>query len=149
MSLIESCVRSESKTARRSTTSPRMGPRMTTFAAHRDALEEKTAVSVEIVEEGRPRLGPEYLMVLQELASGERLGTAAVYASCDVELPTLANDTGTTEVGSLAARSIPVQVTALRRIAQSASAQPTGEFLRDVPCGEPNRISLICRRPID
>lgn len=107
-----------------------MGPGMTTFPADRDALEEKIVASVESFEESRPRLDAQYLLVLEELGSGELLGTAALYSSvgqrfgffsykrlrlvqrsqalgvgCDVELLTLANDyTGTTEVGTLAIR---------------------------------------------
>ena len=108
-----------------------LGHGMTTFPADRDALEKKIAASVESFEERRPRLEAQYLLVLEDLASGELLGTAAVYSNvgapfgffsykrirlvqrsraldmgCDVELLTLANDyTGTTEVGSLAVRA--------------------------------------------
>lgn len=107
-----------------------LGHGMTTFPADRDALEKKIAASVESFEERRPRLDSQYLLVLEDLTSGELLGTAAVYSNvgapygffsykrirlvqrsraldmgCDVELLTLANDyTGTTEVGSLAVR---------------------------------------------
>lgn len=107
-----------------------MGAGMTTFPADREALEEKIAASIDSFAGRRQRLDAHYLLVLEDLASGALLGTAAVYASvgqpfgffsykrirlvqrsrtighgCDVELLTLANDyTGTTEIGSLAVR---------------------------------------------
>ena len=107
-----------------------MGAGMTTFPADRDALEEKIAASVASFEGCRTPFDAQYLLVLEDLRSGELLGTAALYASvgqpfgffsykrirlvqrskaldvsCDAELLTLANDyTGTTEVGTLAVR---------------------------------------------
>lgn len=107
-----------------------MGAGMTTFPADRDALEEKIAASVASFEGRQTRIDAQYLLVLEDLASGELLGTAALYASvghpfgffsykrirlvqrsqalgvsCEAELLTLANDyTGTTEVGTLAIR---------------------------------------------
>jgi len=107
-----------------------MGTGMTTFPADRVALEEKIAASVASFDDRGPRLNAQYLLVLEDLESGDLLGTAALYAnvgqpfgffsykrirlvqrsqalgvSCDAELLTLANDyTGTTEVGTLAVR---------------------------------------------
>lgn len=107
-----------------------MGAGMTTFPADHAALEEKIDASIDSFAARRQRLDAQYLLVLEDLGSGELLGTAAVYSSvgqpfgffsykrirliqrsstighgCDVELLTLANDyTGTTEVGSLAVR---------------------------------------------
>lgn len=107
-----------------------MGAGMTTFPADREALEEKIAASVASFEGRQTRIDAQYLLVLEDLASGELLGTAALYASvghpfgffsykrirlvqrsqglgvsCEAELLTLANDyTGTTEVGTLTIR---------------------------------------------
>lgn len=107
-----------------------MGPGMTTFPADREALAAKAEASVASFEGRAAPAAAQYLLVLEDLGSGELLGTAALYArvgepfgffsykrirmvqrsqaldvSCQAELLTLANDyTGTTEVGTLTVR---------------------------------------------
>nr|WP_047169166.1 arginine N-succinyltransferase [Sphingomonas sp. Y57] len=107
-----------------------IGPGMTTFPADLPTLQEKIACSVASFDGTATRLDAQYVLVLEDLDSGDILGTSALYSNVgsshgfysykrirqvhrsqaldfgsDVELLTLANDyTGATEIGTLAVR---------------------------------------------